>query len=395
MRKGETMAEFIVPDNCSMGEAIWLSNPGDTIRVVSGHYGKIYYKGGKMIFPEDGSVTVGQACAVRGDNTLVHSNVNTKNIKAVYCYRKILPIKLRLKEGTSVYHPTGTEIKYIGDIIYKQSQGIKTAEDALPKSLVEIMVPSIEEIDFELLKTKIDRENMPLMPKQILEQEKLDRLIGQCTEYPYFGEIEYTALWALNHFLRQYSRMADIDFHGLTKSQFKDGVLWGYGRPDQEIEFNLGQHIEKYSNKTLSGDELNELTMSCLSSPDYTMHDYILYFLNHLNYSCATVGMVQLLETVMGQGKEKWTKLEEYRIGKKAKKYVAEVFMARNNIVHGSKLVIDDANPETRVRYGIEPMTEYAIYESKRPWYWYEEGVKPCMKYAESVGGAEACLPEG
>ncbi|MGB2930692.1 MAG: hypothetical protein WBB70_17525, partial [Desulfobacterales bacterium] len=100
------MEEYIVPDLYSYEEAMWLSQPGDTIRIASGDYGTIPIKGGVTIkFDNDASFTsIFAGVGGKGDITVINGK-QQNNIKTWFYFIKPLPFELRLKVPTKENPP--------------------------------------------------------------------------------------------------------------------------------------------------------------------------------------------------------------------------------------------------------------------------------------------------
>jgi hypothetical protein len=101
------MAEFTVTDEISLGDAVWRSGRGDTIRFLEGTYGRVIVKGCSVIFPADRRVKIGQLVGYGG--TVVNATMDD-TIKSIFIYRKLLPINLRIKPDQSIFHPTGAAV---------------------------------------------------------------------------------------------------------------------------------------------------------------------------------------------------------------------------------------------------------------------------------------------
>ena len=124
-----------------------------------------------------------------------------------------------------------------------------------------------------------------------------DLLRGDPTELP-FGDVEYHAVWALNHFLRQYAAVAKSrKITGLSLAEFRDGRTLAYGPwSNTELSAQDQVFIDEYHGAPFTSDDEHELQNLCLSSKDYSVSEYITLALERINYSMAVVGMAQLLE---------------------------------------------------------------------------------------------------
>ncbi|MBW2366161.1 MAG: hypothetical protein JRF25_14290 [Deltaproteobacteria bacterium] len=385
------MTVFTVPDDYSLGEAIWLSSHGDTIAIKSGDYGRIIVKGCNINFPKDYSATATQIVGA-GGNCRIANWKKKNNIKSIFIFRKILNVKLRLEKDERYFHPTGTEIIVAGhdiDSITFGGSEAPTAEEKLPKSIVDVIVPWLEEIDFEILEIDFDPSNPILFQKRIAEEQKINNLLRGHGSKHRFGDVEYIALWSLNHFIRQYSKIAGLrDQKGFSLSEFRDGIFIGFGRPnDSNIKLHSQQYIDQYKSALLDDKQKQELFDFCLSSPDHSIAEYIQDNLKHLNYSTAVVGMAQFLESRTGAGRAKWDAIKNCSLSIDAKQYLAEIIIARDVILHQKECAVKqnaDAFKQAQKDFGIFALSEYRIYESKRPWDWYYEGLIPFLKELES-----------
>ena len=384
------MTVFKVPDKLSLGEAIWLSVPSDTIEISSGDYGRITVKGCNVDFPKNYQATAQQILGVDGNCTVTNWK-QKDNIKSIFIFRKILPFNLGLQQNERFFHPTGTEIIVLGHnketVTIDGTKGL-LASQQLPKSIVDVKVPWLEEIDFDILESNLDCKRIDLMQRRSAEEQKVQKLLnGRGSKHP-FGEVEYIALWSLNHFIRQYSKIAKLQSQkGYSIATFRDGLFTGYGNPsDSDIKLHHQLYIDQYTNALFDAKQRNELFNSCLSSPDYSIAEYIQDNLNHLNYSMATIGMAQFLESLTGAGRAKWDAIKNCSQDIKAKQYLAEIILARDVILHQKECAIKQNTKgfkQAQKYFGISAITEYRIYESKRPWDWYYEGLAPFLKERE------------
>lgn len=378
------MKVFTVPDEYSLGEAIWLSSPSDTIEIKSGDYGRIIVKGCDVNFPRNHNATAQQIIGAGGDCVITNWK-QQDNIKSLFIFRKLLPFNLRLDQNERYFHPTGTEVVLRGhykDSITLGGDRALTATEQLPKAVVDVIVPSLEEVDFAILEGDFDPSNPKFIKKRLAEEQRISNLLsGHGSKLP-FGEIEYIALWSLNHFIRQYSKLVNLrGIKGLSFSEFRDGVSIGYGRTsDSQVKLRGQQYMDQFTNAPLGEDLKHELFSLCLSAPDYSISEYIEFGLYHLNYSMATVGMAQLLESKTGAGPVKWQAIQNSNLDHQQKRYLAEILIARNVILHQKQCAIKqnaDGFKTAQRNYGVSVFSEYRIYELKRPWFWYYEGLVP------------------
>jgi hypothetical protein len=382
------VAEYTVSNELELGEAVWLSGPGDTIRFLSGHYGRVIVKGCAVFFPEDRGVTVGHVIGYGG---MTRNATLQGNVKSIFFFQKRLPFNLRVKPDEPYYHPTGAAVTLRGhDKEMGGPIGVsKVAQEQLPRAIVDIEVPRLEEINFDLLK---ERPSGPGgdWASHTEEQKKLHRLLsGDAGGLP-FGDVEYTALWALNHFLRQYATVARSQkITGLSFAEFRDGLTLAYGRPsDSELETRTQAYIDEYHSLPFTDEDMRELQRLCLSSKDYSVSEYITFALEHLNYSMATVGMAQLLEANgLTQG-SRWETIQASGLPQDQQRYLAEIFICRNVILHQHQCAIKanaDGFSDVQRLFDVQELSEYRIYALKRPWSWYRDGVLPYLARIEST----------
>jgi hypothetical protein len=386
------MARFDVFDELDLGEAVWRSRPGDAIFLRKGQYGRVVLKAGTLVFPQGSDASIGQIAGVMGDCDLVDAQWRPENIRSVFVYRKRLPINLRLPEGFSCLHPSGAAVSVVRHETGSENitaDGGVSVEAQLPKAVVDVEVPSTADVDFGLLRKE------QYSPEELLKRSEehvgLQRLLSRDDSGSPFGEVEYVALWALNHFLRRYSIIAELGpAKGLSFAEFRDGVTIRYKRPgpDPWIMHSQG-YIKNFNSIPLSKEEQQRLFRECLDAPDYSLVEYIDFALEHLNYSMAVTGMEQLLEANGLAGKW-WRLLEDSGLNKEQQRLVAEVKICRNVILHQHECAIkENAQGFTgaRERFGIEPVSEYRLYATKLPWRWYQEGVLPYLALRSSSKG--------
>ncbi len=394
------MAEYTVSNEIELGEVVWHSGPGDTVRFLTGHYGRVVVKGSTVLFPQDRSVTIGQLI---GSGTIAYATFREKK-GSVFIYRKLLPFNLRVQPNEPYFHPSGVSVTLVGhDRQMGGPIGVdRTAQEQLPRAIVDIEVPRTEVFDFELLKPP-KAEPGTDWSAHFREEEKVRILLkGQPEGLP-FGDVEYSALWALNHFLRQYASVAKSKkIKGLSFAEFRDGRTLAFGPWSAgELSAETQVFIDEYHGVPLTEAEQQDLHVRCLSARDYSVSEYITFALEHLNYSMAAVGMAQLLEANgMNQDRE-WESLQRTPLTVDQRRHLAEIILCRNQIMHTSRCSVDR---DTR-RYfdaaerlfGVATISEYRIYATKLPWIWYRDGVLPYL--SQSTGrssGLESPLePEG
>ncbi|MCD4756626.1 hypothetical protein K8R20_03370 [bacterium] len=390
---------FKINNEIDLGEAIWASKDGDKIVFQKGEYGNIPYKKGiSYIFPKDKSVSVANILGIgffgelsggsikNKDFSVENPNIRPQNIKSIYIFRKKLPFNIRFGCPLGFVHANGVVLNFSGNDKESFCMG---GEQSLPKGIVEIIVPILEEIDIErsdpFYSSKIFGMDISKKEKEIkckkhknakqkrveTEQLECNREIGLN-----LNDMEYKALWALNHFIRQYGKVAeDKRIKGFSVAEFKDNLEFGGGKEEEDIPCVSLNYIEQYSSGKISQESLNDLQDLFLSSPDYSVMDYVEFHLNHLNYSLATIGMYQWFEGLWKNSDspgDKWEFIGSKTSDVKIKQYLSEMINARNNTVHHKKLETRQTEKnKLKTDWGAEEMTEYKMFANKRPWLWY------------------------
>lgn len=418
--------EFVVPDEFSYSEAMWRSKPGDRILVNSGNLGVAPIKGGVNVEFAPSSTVACLLESVGGQGRSGVKGANrAANVKAFFEFNKLLPFELRLPESSGnppirFCSPEGCVLAFIRNVTGQpagiprigspQHMGDSFAAQR-PRALVAITVPSQETVDWAALADGAD-------PAQREKQQKLIR--AQTREFGYGqpgvehkGDILYLAFWTLNRFLRAYGKIAGADKvtrEGLSLVEFEDGIMIRVVNPCDQLAFG-GMHslIESYSNVVLRQEQLSAIQDMMVGSADVRLEDHTEIFLERLQYHAATVSMQQSLETLVdafldGQGGYKLQAEGLFRPGGKQKaslwhkviaappvantiplsdaqqRYLCEMINARNNIAHAGTCEVKKWE-KTRKQYeNISPMSEYAIYRTKRPWYWYHQLVRPVVE---------------
>ena len=114
--------------------------------------------------------------------------------------------------------------------------------------------------------------------------------------------------------------------------------------------------------------------------------EYIMFALEHINYSMAAVGMAQRLDEAGLKPDRDWTALEGTSLPIETKRHVAEIVLCRHQIIHTRRCALERdtrGNFEKAERlFGVEPISEYRIYATKRPWTWYYDGLLPYLELA-------------
>jgi len=434
------MKEYTVPNPYSYEEAMWLSKPGDTIRITSGDYLVLPTKAGVNITFEKGKITCGSIWAGiggGGDSTISGATINGLNIKTWFSFIKLLPFELRLKVSTGENHPLpfctpeGCILEFLGNKSITPEEGMVMGPPQYlgdgyharrPKALIRIRIPSDLDINFSILnQSEKDSAEAEAAFARMDEENKIhfaiDGSYGLGKQQPYFlpcGDIMYLALWTLNRFLRSYGKIAKADKltrEGLSLSQFKDGIDIAVvnAQDTQQIYSRSGSFVESFQSTTITEEDICKIQKRMVSAPDYTLQENIEFFLDRLHYHLATISIQQALEISLdnflnGKGDYKFnsdgilTNKKGHKLSIRHKcfdttyvksiiaftndqvKYLCELIEARNNITHSGHCKVD-ANSKSKNRCAsIQPFSEYKIYREKRPWYWYYEGVLPLLE---------------
>lgn len=419
------MKEYTVPNPYSYEEAMWLSQPGDTIRIASGDYGIIPIKGGVTIkFDNDASFTSPFAgVGGKGDITIINGK-QQNNVKIWFYFIKLLPFELRLKAPTgenpplSFCTPEGCILEFCGNKSISSEEGITMGppphlgdnyQARRPKALIRIGVPSDLDINFSILnQSKKDNAKAEAVFARIAEENKIHfaidgRSCGSEKQQPYFlpcGDMIYLALWTLNRFLRRYGEMAGADKltrEGLGFSQFKDGlgVVVVNAQDTQQTYSYQSSYVESFQSTPITEEDMRKIQERMVSAPDYTLQEHIEFFLDRLHYHLATISIQQALEITLdnflngkngykldsdgflkdNKGKRvvsMWKKLDATPIKSVVSftddqiKYLCELIEARNNIAHSGHCEVD-ANDKSKSRCAnIQHLSEYRIYREKR-----------------------------
>lgn len=268
------------------------------------------------------------------------------------------------------------------------------AESQLPKAIVNIIVPVLEEFDIkkadELYLSSIFRDNYTEEEKtkelEIHQNEKIKRNEIEKRELNFslglsLNEFEYKSLWALNSFIREYSKISKgKKIKGFSISEFKDGLQFLTIKTlNENAPFNSTSFIESFQNQKLDNELVKKLSSSFLSSQEYSISEFTGYHINLLNYPFATIGMYQefesLWELYSPNKQDKWGFIENFISDSDTKANLAEMVNARNNIVHSKKLKTfhQPNSPRKNVlkeEWGAQELNEYEIFAKKRPWHW-------------------------
>lgn len=402
---------FEVNNEIELGNAIWSSQTGDTIILKSAAYGNIPIKDGlNYEFKDNASAAdilglgigfggdgLWSAGSVKiGDISIKNPTIQKENIKLYYIFQKKLPFNSRFEHPISFVHANGV----ILNIVDNDKEGFVlggeniNAESQLPKAIVNIIVPVLEEFDIkkadELYLSSIFRDNYTEEEKtkelEIHQNEKIKRNEIEKRELNFslglsLNEFEYKSLWALNSFIREYSKISKgKKIKGFSISEFKDGLQFLTIKTlNENAPFNSTSFIESFQNQKLDNELVKKLSSSFLSSQEYSISEFTGYHINLLNYPFATIGMYQefesLWELYSPNKQDKWGFIENFISDSDTKANLAEMVNARNNIVHSKKLKTfhQPNSPRKNVlkeEWGAQELNEYEIFAKKRPWHW-------------------------
>lgn len=395
---------FLVENEYQLGNAIWQSNAGDSIKIQSGEYGYIPIKNDvSIIFQNDASAAgliglginlIGEwnASSVSSGNVSIEQpKIKPSNINCTYLYHVTLPINSRLSDGLSFIHANGSVVTLKGnnkDAFTLGSEG--PAADALPRAIMEISVPVLDNFDVDLSKipnilsdNKQDLENriknaVPQMEKRkAAEREEENRKIGLI-----LNEFEYRALWAANDFLREYGRVIKSDLkEGFSTVTFLDGSKSAIQKSNGEIcENHSRQYVAGFSNVPLKEDVSARIQFRILSSRSYSLQEMVQSHLEKLDYHAAILGMYQQFEAkwyVWEEGrnaqKNKWDFIQVITQDISIKAALAEMINARNWVAHSGVLKTEDSDRnklKSGPQWRTSILTEYEIFAHKKPWVW-------------------------
>ena len=409
-----TVSIFKVNNEIELGNAIWASLPGDKIILNSGEYGNIPLKQDVSYDFEDEATAadiLGLGIGIGGGEwsassvevgsiSITNPRIQKANIKLYYIFQKKLPFNSRFEPNTSFVHANGVIIQVIDND--KQGFSINheadNAESCFPKAVVNIIVPVLEEFNIdksnEFYKSSIyssaytEEEKTKELQEYEVEKSKRDKIEKNKLHLSLglqLNEPEYKAIWALNSFIREYSKITQgKHIRGFSFFEFQDGICFTILK-----DLNNSSELAKKFNlentpATLDNRQVQELAVSFLSSQEYLMSDFIQYHLNCLNYTFAIIGMYQEFESLWKlhrsgrKEKDKWAFIDnyvnddDYINNFSVKANLAEMINARNNIVHDKTLKTynDPGVNKLKTEWGSKALNEYEIYAKKRPWYW-------------------------
>jgi hypothetical protein len=396
---------FVVNNELELGNAIWSSRPGDKIALKTGEYGNIPLKQG-VTYDFEGDATAADifglgigvgggewsASSVQiGSVSITNPRIQKTNIKLYYFFQKKLPFNSRFKPNTSFVHANGVIINIVGNDADDFSLGgMGDGEAKLPKGVVNIIVPSLEEFDVNksdasyissIFSSNLTEEekNCELESHQ-REKEKrnhaentaINRSIGLN-----LNDFEYKALWAVNSFIREYARITgESKIKGYSIPEFLDGSLTATVKSlDERPAFSPRQFIANFIGSNISEEQVNNLSSAFLSSQEYSISEFSSYHLEHLNYPTATIGLYQEFEAMWEEysptKQDKWGFIEAHTSNFGIKQLLAELINARNNVVH-SKVLITSHSDINRLKteWGARVFNEYEIFAYKAPLHW-------------------------
>lgn len=393
------MGRFEVNNEYELGNAIWSAIEGDTIVLNKGTYGYVPVKYGVNYEFIDASCAqlIGYGVLMNGDwsagaikfngkTEIINPKIQNSNIKLYYLFQKKLPFNSRFERRVQFIHANGVIIDFLGNDRDNFEFGNigQNGEDQLPKAIINIIVPSLESSDYE-----INAENLSKMTIGDFNTFKTQESIENYSIGLDLSDYEYKALWAVNTFIKEYCRLYDLPkIKGYDILEFSDGLGFGFCEKLEDFSHFFGQAVVgKFTNIPLDEDEIIKISNRFLSFQEYSISEYTIYHLNHLNYSIATLGMYQEFEalwvntspsiykSVNPNKKDKWEFIEYIINDKDIKKYLAEMINARNWIIHSKKMITQNNSIESnklKTEWTAEILNEYQIYALKRPFYWFK-----------------------
>ncbi len=304
-----------------------------------------------------------------------------------------MPFNSRFSHPISFAHANGSCINILGNskIEFSIESNGEKADDQLPKGVVAIIVPVLEYYDVEksdpkyiqsILGSDFDHaeiiekfieSELEKQKKENIEKTEINRSIGLKLH-----DLEYKALWTLNSFIKDYARILDEDkIRGCNATEFKDGLRFAIVKNLSDKSEFINVTAINYDNSEPEQNKINSLRLSFLSSQEFSISEYTIYHLNHLNYSFATIGMYQefeaMWERIVPNKTEKWRFIESISTDAGIKKYLAEMINARNWITHSKKIITEHSGPnKLKTDWSAEVLNEYQIYALKRPFYWFK-----------------------
>lgn len=396
--------DYLVNNDIELGNAIWSSQNGDKIVLSSGKYGNIPIKTGvsyEFLNDSSASEVLGLGMAGNwsagsvkiGGIEIVNPKIDKGNIKLYYVFRKLLPFNSRFESPISFVHANGVIINILGNDKegFTISENEVGANNQLPKAIVDIIVPVLQEFDIvktdqqylgnifsknlsnEDKSTEFELHHRELEKKSNIEKQTLNYSIGL-----QLSELEYNGLWALNSFIREYClKTNEKKINGFSIPEFKDGLGHLITKNLSENKpFMLSNYIHQFINTKLDKTTEIEISNSMLTAQEYSISSFVNYQLNQLNYSFATISMYQEFESewinFSPNQQDKWGFIENYISDSDTKAKLAEMINARNNITHSKKLMTVDNPPRNRLRtdWGAVKLNEYEIYAYKKPFEW-------------------------
>lgn len=374
------MKKFTVCNSLELGVAVTESEPGDVISISSGDYTAIPLKVDVALeFPEDYSVRVafvpfgvGLADKCRCGRisaegvSIKNLNMDPEIIRGVYVYRKKLPFEVSFEGGFSYLHPNGTVINILGNDKDRFSIGPSGdgADKGLPKGVVEVQIPFIDDI-------KIPLKSSYGLRDEVWEFENRNPAPG-CN----LNDFEYLALWSINSFIMLYGRLTGKEkkVAGYSTAEFKDGHDYGRANNPSDLVFSTISYVDNYS----PSQQVDHLLIqsNLLNTNVFSLSNYIEEQLNRLNYSQAVIAMSDFIDNYYGGGAKKYSGIDASMLEESEKILLSEVVLVRNALLHFRKFaLIDKVRDYLRVKGKypqLREISEFEIFAMKRPWFWYE-----------------------
>jgi hypothetical protein len=390
------MTDFIVTDWLSLGEAISESVSGDRILVESGNYAVMPIKNSvTCICPEDFSVKVGMTpfgmtekfnCGVIEQNGLRIENISHDPdiIKGIYIYRKKLPFGVHVKSPTSFIHPNGAIIDVLGNDregLSSLTSDVESGDDLLPKGVVDICIPFVEEINFQTnwvgaSPTLEEILNQQTERNKVMEFERRFAAPGL-----QISDMEYKALWAFNSFIAIYGAHTNKETKliGYSATEFMDELQTAKSNDIVNVQLAPAYCIEGHNSQMAINIE--KISNDFLSTQIFSPDKYIIEMIHRLNYPQAVIAIFQAIENRFGAKNKKYKAIDSAaNLSMHEKQYLTEILLCRNTLLHTKKFALNSniSNfEESKKKYpGLLPISEFGLYATKRPWYWFNAYLK-------------------
>jgi len=382
---------YSVTNHIELGIAITESLPGDVINIECGHYSILPFKDGITInFPNDYSKKVGlappnyclQESFTRGSIIFKNTRVNNTNqdpsiIKGWYIFRKELPFEIDASEPITFIHPNGSIINTAGNNKegFTASPNVSGAESYLPKGILEVSIPFMDEIELDTTLNHVDNKIATFINQMAPSDEIKEFENKNPTPCFNLNDFEYKAFWAVNSFIMAYGRLANKykKLSGYSTAEFMDGLTFAKFNKLDNANFKTINFFDHYSKHHNVDPSIIQERISNKNS--FPLEDYIEGYLHRLNYSQAIILMDQKIEKITKPGKVKYQKINESPLTEIEKKYLTEITLTRNSIIHTGSLSINkklDGYDRAKKTYNnIREISEFEIYALKLPWHWY------------------------